>query len=174
MYPDHGESVYLDTEIHSFRVSAREYGFDEIKDEIDLDFYDEILAFSLNWDNVLATDIKLYKQPDGSFPVLNTSLFVVPGLYYFCWKAPYIDYEGYVKASDSYWNVKDTPPLRHINETFIFNQKVERFTLGKEAGMNDEFRIYSGSTDWDPVNQHDKLEISGDRLYLSVWLPEVA
>jgi len=46
VYPDYGESVFGDTEIHSFRVSSRKYSTKEIQDEIDINLFDEILALS--------------------------------------------------------------------------------------------------------------------------------
>ena len=172
VYPDHGESFYLDSETYSFRVNAHRYDLFEIQDEIDIGINDEVLAFSLDWDNVLATDIKLVKLPDGSFSTLDTSLFNNPGLYYFCWKAPFIDYEGYIIASDSFWYVKDNHQISLRNDAFKFNQKLEKFILVNPAGENDEFSLFSDSPDWDISNMLDQLKISDDRYYLIIWLPE--
>jgi len=137
-----------------------------------MDLYDEFLVFSLNWDNVQPTDIKLQKQPDGSFQTLDTSLFNAPGFYYFWWKAPYIDYEGYVKASDSYWHVKDVPKVIPYFENPLFNQKLERLKLMAKAGINDEFQLYSGSPDWSNAVPTQDIQISNNRLSLHIWFPE--
>jgi len=172
VYPDHGESVYGDTEIHLFKVSAREYSPYEIQDEIDIDLYDEFLVFSLDWDNVQATDIKLQKQPDGSFQTLNTSLFNAPGFYYFWWKAPYIDYEGYVQASDSYWHVKDVPKIKYYEENPIFNKKLESLELLIKTGINDEFKLFLSTPDWSNALATQDIQISNNRLFLHIWFPE--
>ena len=127
---------------------------------------------SLDWDNIQVTDIKLQKQPDGSFQTLNTSLFNAPGFYYFWWKAPYIDYEGYVQASDSYWHVKDIPQIFNLLLNPIFNQKLESLNLMTKAGINDEFQLYSGATDWSNSLPTQDIQISNNRLSLHIWFPE--
>ena len=153
-------------------MEVSQYDQFEIQDEIDIGLNSEILAFSLDWDNVQATDIKLVKQPDGTFPALDTNLFNTPGLYYFCWKAPFIEYEGYIIASDSFWYVKDNHQIIERNETFKFNQKLEKFILVNPAGENDEFYLFSDSPDWDLSNQLEEMQVSNDKYYLIIWIPE--
>jgi len=166
-----------DSETYSFEVSAREYDLNEIKDEIELNYYDEILAFSLDWDDVQTNDVKLQRQADGTFPALNTGLFNVSEHYYFCWKPPYINYERYVVASDSFWKVRDVPTINSFNsstlalKSFIFNQKIEEFTLTEEVSDNDEF-LLNGTPDWDLSNKMSEVGLSADNHFLYVWLPE--
>ena len=155
-------------------MSSRKYNPKEIQDEIDIDSFDEILSFSLDWSNVQSTDIKLQRQPNGSFPVLNTSLFSAPGFYYLWWKAPFIEYEGYIQASDSQWHVKDIPKIQIQINSIAFNRKVEQFSLKEIVGEKDEFMLFESTPDCNPPFKIDGLQLSSDRRYLSVWFPEVS
>ena len=101
-------------------------------------------------------------------------MFNAPGFYYFWWKAPFIEYEGYIQASDSQWHVKDIPKVKNHTNSIAFNQKVEQFELEVIAGEKDEFMLYQGTPDCDPSFQIEGLQISSNRKYLSVWFPEIA
>ena len=171
MYPDHGESFLGDSLIYSFEVSAREFDENEIQDEIDLNFYDEYLTFSLDCNEVQTNDIRLKRQTDGKFQKLDTSKFTSQGDYYFWWKPPYIEYEGYVKASDSFWKVRGVPTVFQNEKYFIYNEKMELFRMTKEISKNDQFFLFKDSPDWEPSNKLNELKISANQLFLTVWFP---
>ena len=171
MYPDHGESFLGDSQIYSFQVSAREFDDEEIQDEMELNFYDEFLVFSLDCDNVQESDIKLKKQPDGKFQTLDTSKFISEGEYYFWWKPPYIEYEGYVKASDSFWKVRGVPLIYQTSRNYTFNQRMEIFQVKKEVSKDDQFSLFKDSPDWELSNKLNELLLSANGYFLRVWLP---
>ena len=89
-----------------------------------------------------STDIKLKKQPDGTFETLNTNLFLQTGDYYFCWKHPDIEYEGYVIASDSFWTVTGVPKIVSQFNEIVFNQRMESFLLEEMALDNYYFALF--------------------------------
>jgi len=132
------------------------------------------LVFSFDWNNVQSNNIRLQRQSDGTLEPLDTGLFNETGHYYFCWKPPYINYDGYVIASDSFWKVIGVPTIKNINfsSSFVFNQKLEFFILTEQAPQGSQFYLFEDSTDWDLSNQLNELEISADRNILSIWFPE--
>ena len=94
-----------------------------------------------------SNDIKLLKQLDGTFTSLNTGLFNASGDYYFCWKPPYINYEGYVKASDSFWKVIDVPVIKYPSSAiFNFNERMETFYLDKGVSEDFQFSLFEDTS----------------------------
>jgi len=89
----------------------------------------------------------LKRQPDGTFETLDTSKFQDSGDYYFCWKPPYINYKGYIQASDSFWTVLDVPQITRSSPSYRFNQKIEYFNLKKKCSENDQFSLFKGIID---------------------------
>ena len=142
---------------------------------MEFNFYDEYLVFSFDWNDIQSNDIRLERQLDGTFETLDTGLFNETGNYNFCWKPPYINYDGYIKASDSFWRVRDVPIIKKIQRSpsvFVFNRKLESFILIEEAPQDSQFYLFEDSTDWDSSNQLKELEISADRNILRIWFPE--
>lgn len=109
--------------------------------------YEEIIAFSLDCEDVQATDVKLRRQPDGTFEPLDTSLFISVGNYEICWKSSVIDHEAYVKASDFYWTVRDNPNIYNPVTDFKLNSNLEVVTLSDSYLPTDEFMLVEGSID---------------------------
>ena len=140
---------------------------------MELNFYDEYLAFSLDWDNIQANDIKLKRQPDGTFEDLNTSDFNLEGNFHFCWKPPYINYEKYVKASESFWKVLDVPQIYTGLSSFAFNQKIEMIILQKQTSEKSQFSLFKDSPDCDLSNKLNNFRLSADLKTLTIWFPEV-
>ena len=132
------------------------------------------MAFSQDCDNIQTNDAKLKRQIDGTFELLDTYSFDSPGKYYFCWKSPLTNYDGYIMASDSYWLVKDIPkiPDEMVNK-FFFNLKIEIIVLDSEIGRNDEVELFSGSVDCDISNKEDGLKIGFNKYNLYIWLPKI-
>ena len=101
-------------------------------------------------------------------------MFSSSGSYYFCWKSPLINYDGYILASDSYWLVKEAPKVPDgVINNYVFNRKIETIDLVSEVGKNDELELFSGVVDWDISNKEEGLQITSHRRNLYAWFPQV-
>ena len=143
--------------IHTFSFGNRQYiqGFE-------LEIYDEIISFSQNWSNILDTDPKIKRMPNKSFSTLDTSLFVSEGDYFICWKAPYIDYPGYIKASNSFWKVVNTPKI-HSATLIIENNFLPYIVyFYNTIGKNAQFQLFTGEEDW--INKNKIGDLSNEKF----------
>jgi len=138
--------------------------------------FPEYLTFSLDCQNVQPTDPKLQRLADGSFEILDTADFTVAGKYFFWFKPPYIEYEGYVIASESYWVVSEPPKINIVSSlTYFLNLKVEQMFLLNVYNIVQEFQLFTGSPDWMAGNeinaQYIQFDIDG---YIHIWFPETS
>ena len=132
--------------------------------------YDEFISFSLDWSNVQSTDIKLQRQSDGTFPTLDTSLFTSTGDYMICCKPPYLSFDSYMIASNSYWTVYDTPTVDLLTQNVI-NLNALPFVL-KLSGVvayGDEFQTFYGSPDWYSGNEFGNIKVNYKQTQLYYW-----
>ncbi|CAI2386633.1 unnamed protein product [Moneuplotes crassus] len=172
VFPDHGDSILGVSETYSFEVNARKYHTDKIGDQIEKSLYSEIIAFSKDCGNVLPGDVKIQRQSDGTFEQLDASLFNQIGDYSICWKSPLLNYEAYIKASDSYWVVRETPRIFNNKANFKLNQNIEEFSLWENSQINDEFMLVEGPTDCDIMNKVGQIFPSNSPDSLYIWLPD--
>ena len=109
---------------------------------------------SLDWNNVQASDAKVQRQTDGTFPQLDTSLVLQAGDYLICWKPPYISYDGYIRASDSYFTVVGPPTVyTSVNNTYNLNADYVTIYLKGTIGFQDQYQLFTNSPDWTLGNE---------------------
>jgi hypothetical protein len=94
------------------------------------------------------------------------------GKYYFCWKPPYVSYEGYIVASDSFWVVTEKPTVVRNEKTVVLNQGMESIALEGSIGYYDQFQMFYGTPDCFSGNEIGNLtKLNGFDIY-SIWYPE--
>ena len=121
---------------------------------IEFDLFNEYIVFSLNWSNILNTDPQLKKLKDKSFSLLDTSSFVAAGEYRIWWKAPFIDYQGYIAASNMFWRVFDTPGVISTSQIDLgMNHLPILLYLNQTLDGYDLFQLFFGETEWTEGNE---------------------
>lgn len=151
--PDHGQYKLGTSNIITFTLTYSPGGVSILYGTVQLSGYNEYISFSLDWDNVQSTDIKLLRQSDGTFPSLDTSSITSAGDYLICWKPPYISYNGYIRASDSYFTIVGPPTVStSVNNTFNLNQDYVSIYLEGTIGYQDQYQLFTGSTDCDSAS----------------------
>jgi hypothetical protein len=170
-----GESFLVD-----FDLVYKRFSEGEINELLEVSLYDEFIAFSLDWLDVQPTDPKLQRQPDGTFETLDTAHFMTAGKYQIWWKAPFIDYDGYMVASDHYWVVTDTPAVSLATQlTLKLNSGPIWVWIEGTIAKDDEFQLFTGLVNCNPGNEIgdsfiNKASLSEEIFYFHLWIPETA
>jgi hypothetical protein len=170
-----GESFLVD-----FDLVYKRFSEGEINELLEISLYDEFIAFSLDWLNIQPTDPKLQRQPDGTFEILDTAHFISAGKYQIWWKAPFIDYDGYMVASDHHWIVTDTPAVSLFTcTTFILNSRFFEFLFEGTIAKDDEFQLFTGLVDCNSGNEIGDAFMNNNPVpesYITIysWIPETA
>jgi hypothetical protein len=147
---------------------------------LELSLYDEYISFSLDCSDVQSTDPKIQRQSDGTFQTLDTANFIAAGKYLIWWKAPYINYEGYIIASNHFWIVTDTPTLDLLTPTtHLLNSRYFKFQFKGTIAKDDEFQLFSSLIDWNPGNEIGNIFINFNSIpteswSILTWIPETA
>lgn len=173
VYPDHGENILGVSSVYIFELDFVSKSVEELEDEFEIGIYDEFIVFAVDWDDVQPTDIRIQRQLDGNFEDLDTGRFSQIREYNICWKPPYIEYEGYSRASDSLWIVKSTPILETAdNLTVVLNMKFELIEFLNMVGFDDEFQIFTDSPYCNPGSEIGQIEFQKNMKVLLIWFKE--
>jgi len=103
-------------------------------------------------------------------------LFTSAGDYLICWKPPYISYDGYVRASDSYWTVVGVPSINKLIEnTFKLNENFVKLDLSGTVGYKDQYQLFTGTPDCNSGSEVGDL-ITNDHKnsYFYTWFPDTS
>lgn len=89
-----------------------------------------------------------------------------------CWKPPYIPYEGYIRASDSFITIVAVPSIDSGQTTFKLNEKYEAISLQGTTGPQDQFHLFTGTDDCPLGGEIGEPIVSNIRDAFFVWFPE--
>jgi hypothetical protein len=111
---------------------------------------------------------------DGSFEQLDTTDFIEAGEYSICWKTSFIEYEGYIRASDSFWIVIDKPQIvSESNLSINLNEVTTIIRINGTFTYFDEFEMFTGSPECTAGNEFGSL-FRYSHYQIGSWIKETA
>jgi hypothetical protein len=121
---------------------------------------------------VKVTDPKIQKLGNGSFEQLDTADFIESGDYFICWKPSFIEYEGYIPASDDYWIVFDKIDISECQFLFVpLNVKMTEINISGVLTKFHEFQLFTGTPDCNSGNEHGIIRRRTNTV-LETWIQE--
>ena len=179
VYPDTGQSKLGESMTVDFTLVYNLASVSEYPDLLDYSGNNEYISFSLDCLDVQAGDVKLQRLANGSFEQLDTASFTASGYYYICWKPPFIDFDGYITASNNYWTVTEVPKVSHLSSfSTSLNAEYIKYTISGTITRTDKLQLFTGTPDCTSGNEvgdesnFSSIYSSYSSYHFDVWYPD--
>ena len=179
VYPDTGQNKLGESMTIDFTLVYNLASVSEYPDLLDYSGNNEYISFSLDCLDVQAGDVKLQRLANGSFEQLDTASFTASGYYYICWKPPFIDFDGYITASDNYWTVTEVPKISYLSSfSTSLNAEYIKYTISGTITRTDKLQLFTGTPDCTSGNEvgdesnFSSIYSSYSSYYFDVWYPD--